>query len=245
MNCKRGSAETQEHINSTVNQYRYRVRRLCTDAVTGVGTADEGTCDRPFYCDDPPSAGLYMVERQLLTGGPWTREGDVCLGNEAEIDVQGQAVSTAMVTTAFRNLTWPAARLNIQPVDGETLVNLDTIFYTDSTTPVTKNLTLLGQSVTIEATPAKFTWHWTTGDDPRPSSETPLVTDHGGAAYPDQTITHRYRDAGTTTHPRLDVTYTGRYRVGGSEWTAIPATRTIQGTPQPLSVLEARPTLVR
>ncbi|WP_114424538.1 hypothetical protein [Nocardioides houyundeii] len=209
-------------------------------------TDAEGRCWNPLAalaCVSPPGTVQYKILRQPIAGGAWTEDGTVCLGNEAEINVQGQAISTAMVTTAFRNLTWPAAQLNIQPVDGETLVNLDTIFYTDSTTPVTKNLTLLGQAVTIEATPTSFTWHWTTGDDP--SSETPLVTDHGGAAYPNQTITHRYRDAGTTAHPRLDVTYTGRYRVGGSEWTAIPVTRTIQGTPQALTVLEARPTLVR
>ncbi|WP_101523493.1 hypothetical protein [Nocardioides houyundeii] len=206
---------------------------------------EQGRCWNPLAalsCLQPPGTVQYKVLRQPLAGGEWTEDGTVCLGNEAEIDVQGQAISTAMVTTAVRNLTWPAAQLNIQPVDGETLVNLDTIFYTDSTTPVTKNLTLLGQAVTIEATPTSYTWHWTTGDD---DAQEPLVTTHGGGAYPNQTITHRYQDADTTAHPRLDVTYTGRYRVGNSGWTPIPTTRTIQGTPQALSVLEARPTLVR
>jgi hypothetical protein len=241
--CQRSSTETQQNIVNTASEYRYRVRRLCTDAVSGVGPVGEGSCDRPMYCDDPPSAGLYMVERQRLAGGAWTREGDVCLGNESEIVTEGPVFTTLTVVNAFRALEWPAATLHIQPVDGETLVNLDTIFYTDSTEPVTRNVTLLGRSVTIEATPSSFTWHWTTGADPQ--RQEPLVTDHGGAAFPNQTITHRYAQAGVTVHPSLDVTYTGRYRVGDSEWTAIPETRTITGAPQTLTVLEARPTLVR
>ncbi|MGN0065213.1 MAG: hypothetical protein ACI379_13325 [Nocardioides sp.] len=196
-----------------------------------MGTA----CDIPRTCQVPAGTFLYSIRRRLPPDGDWEDRGQVCIGAPEEIT---ERVTPERVLRAFRRLSWPEATLVVQPGDGETLVNLDTIFHAADDSPVTRTVTLLGQRIEIEATPSSWTWHWDrTG--PTYTSEEP------GAAYPDQTITHRYADAGVTAHPSVDVTYTGRYRVNDGDWIEIPGTHTVAGTPVPLRVLEARPTLVR
>ncbi len=81
-----------------------------------------------------------------------------------------------MVLTALRRMGLPALAAHTQP-EGKTLVNFATIFYTEPQ-PFTRDITLLGQAVTVEATPATFTWHYGDG-----SSTTHLDT---GGAVPGQ-----------------------------------------------------------
>lgn len=187
----------------------------------------------------------YSLQESPLPADPpaWTHVGHVCLEDPAEITAE---ISAASVAREFRRLDWPQANLVIQPPDGETLVNLETIFHTPDTVPVTQTITLLGQQVEIEATPTTWTWHWAQPRDRAAdaSHEAHTSTEPGGA-YPDRTITHAYTLADTTVHPSLDVTYTGRFRVNDGAWQTIPDDHTVRGTPQPLTVLEARPGLVR
>lgn len=147
------------------------------------------------------------------------------------------AVTPGLVATAFQRLRWPASELTIQPPDGRTAVNLPTYFLTEDTAPVTQTVTLLGQRVTIQATPTGFTWHYGDGEVATTSSP--------GGRYPKSRgdVVHEYRREGDV-RIRLDTTYTGRYRVGGGPWTAIPATHTVTGTPRGLEVVEVQPTLV-
>ncbi|MGL5808943.1 MAG: hypothetical protein ACRCYQ_03260, partial [Nocardioides sp.] len=125
----------------------------------------------------------------------------------------------------------------VQPPGGETLVNFRTNFYTDNTDSTTQTVTLLGQPITIEAIPVSYTWHF--GQLAR--AET---TSTPGAPYPDLEVTHVYQDAHRTAHPAVDVTYAGRYRVGGSGWTDIPDTLTVDGDPVALRIIEGQPNLV-
>uniref|UniRef100_UPI003F53403B PKD domain-containing protein n=1 Tax=Nocardioides sp. BYT-33-1 TaxID=3416952 RepID=UPI003F53403B len=129
----------------------------------------------------------------------------------------------------------PAGTLSIQPPDGLTLVNFETNFYTTSTAPISTTVTLLGQQVTLEATPARFGWHFGDGET--------TTTTEPGAPYPDLSITHRYRRTGEY-HPRLSTTYTGRYRIGTGPWQTIPGTVTIDGPAHQLRAIEADPQLV-
>jgi hypothetical protein len=123
----------------------------------------------------------------------------------------------------------------VQPPDGRTLVNFDTNFYTANDHPTTQTVTLLGQRITIEATPTSYTWHF--GDDGT------LTTRDAGAAYPDLRVTHRYAHVGALT-PSVDTTYSGRFRVGNGSWQQIPDTLTVPGNPVALQVLSATPHLV-
>ncbi|WGX94586.1 PKD domain-containing protein [Nocardioides sp. L-11A] len=136
---------------------------------------------------------------------------------------------------AFAELELPAGTLTIQPPDGLTLVNFRTNFYTTSTDPISTTVALLGQQVTLEATPATFVWHF--GDGRSRSTTEP------GAAYPELRITHNYLRKGEYL-PSLSTTYTGRYRIADGPWQAIPGTVTIDGPGQPLRAIEAEPKLV-
>ncbi|MBV6728146.1 hypothetical protein KWG65_09170 [Nocardioides daeguensis] len=150
-------------------------------------------------------------------------------------DDDSDGPTLADIQKAFAELKLTPGTLVIQPPDGLTLVNFKTNFYTTSTTPITTTVNLLGQQVTLEATPATYTWHF--GDGTSTSTTEP------GAAYPDLTITHDYRRTGEYG-PSLSTTYTGRYRVGEGPWQAIPGTVTIDGPAQPLRAIEAEPKLV-
>mgnify|MGYP006204134169 CR=1 FL=1 len=146
-----------------------------------------------------------------------------------------EVVTVGLIRTAFAELKLPAGKLVIQPPDGLTLVNFDTNFYTTSTQPISRNVTLLGQSVTLEATPATFTWTFGDGQS--------MATDIPGRPYPKLDITHNYLRTGTYL-PSLSTTYTGRFRVGNGPWRQIPGTVTIDGTGQSLRAIEAQPKLV-
>ncbi|WP_460844621.1 hypothetical protein [Nocardioides ultimimeridianus] len=146
----------------------------------------------------------------------------------------GLGPSPGQVAQAMRRLSWPGSPLMIQPVNGRTLVNFRTNFYTTNTGPTTKTVTLLGRRITIEATPS-YRWRW--GDGGRASGTS------AGAAYPHLLVTHEYLRKGVV-HPRLDTVYSGRFRIGQGAWQAIPGTLTVIGTPQRLEVVTARPVLV-
>lgn len=145
-------------------------------------------------------------------------------------------LTLADIRHAFAELPLPTPTLVIQPPDGLTLVNFDTNFYTAQTQPLIRTVTLLGQRVTIRATPAAYTW--TYGDGASRTTADP------GAPYPDLRVTHRYERKGAY-RTRLAVTYDGAYRLGGGgPWRAIPGRVTRTGAPQGLRVVEATPTLV-
>jgi hypothetical protein len=118
--------------------------------------------------------------------------------------------------------------------EGKTLVNFDTIFYTE-TQPFTATVTLLGRQVDIVAEPVSYTWRH--GDGTATTTTTP------GAPYPSQEITYRYSDADTTVRPRVDVTYRARFRVNGGAWQEIDETVTIAGPEGSLRVAQARAAL--
>lgn len=145
------------------------------------------------------------------------------------------ALTLGLIRSAFAELPLPAGTLVIQPPDGLTLVNFATNFYTSTTRPTTRTVTLLHRRVTLQATPTSYHWHF--GDGSATTTAEP------GAPYPRLGVTHDYRRTGTY-RPRLDTTYSGRYRVGGGPWRTIPGTVTIDGEPQSLRAIEAEPKLV-
>lgn len=193
------------------------------------GVRVSGVCGSPLRCTTPDGRPgvLHAVTIDGEDGGRW------CI-SEAEANDAG-VITPGQVLRAMRNLDWPESALVIQPPDGLTLVNFDTNFYTTSTQPVTRQVTLLGQQITIEATPAEYQWQFGDGQS--------LASTKPGAAYPALTITHNYERKGTYS-PQLDTVYSGRYRVGSGPWQDIPGTHTVAGTPEQLRAIEAQPKLV-
>ncbi|MEZ5194353.1 MAG: hypothetical protein R2734_19040 [Nocardioides sp.] len=208
--------------------YRYRLEPHCE-----LGGA--ATCHRAAVCQEPPGTFRFDVYRSPDVRPPsWSLIGYACL-TDAEAGELG-GLTPAMVAAAFQRLTWPEPELRVQPPDGETLVNFDTNFFTTLTEPSTQDVTLLGITVTIEATPQSYVWHF--GDGAEETTSGP------GSPYPTLDITHAYADADVEVSPSVDVVYAGRYRLGTGAWTHIPATLTVPGPAITLSVLEASPQLV-
>ncbi len=85
-------------------------------------------------------------------------EWQACLTDQEAKRLGG--LTPGLVQHAFERLAWPASDLVVQPPNGKTLVNFDTNFYTTNAHPTTRTVTLLGQQVTIEATPTEYTWHF-------------------------------------------------------------------------------------
>lgn len=213
---------------STGPQYRYRYISRCK--VGEQCSAQERVC----RTSDGTVGAWYVVRRTNLETGETEDLGAMCLAPE-EAGQQRIVITPAMVRREFERLDWPASELQLQPPDGQTLINFDTNFFTDNTTPTTRTVTLLGQQVEIEATPSEYTWDF--GDGASQTTSSP------GAAYPDLDVTHEYASEGRVS-PSVATTYQGRYRINGGGWQQIPGTLTLQGEPEALRVRSASPRLV-
>ncbi len=127
----------------------------------------------------------------------------------------------------------PPLRVRIQP-GGRTLVNVDTIFYTDPT-HLRRTVILLGHSVRLDAAPVRYTW--VHGDGTRASTSKP------GRPYPAKDVTHQYQRPDDNLRARVDTTYRVRYSVDGGSWATLGETLTAPGPATTLDVDEATPVL--
>ena len=221
--CVKSGSETNAYIAGH-SDHTYSIRAACE-------IGGSALCSDPATCNIEGHPGfLYNVyEDNQADPLDW----QACLTKQEANRLGG--LTPGMVQRAFRRLTWPASELVVQPPKGRTLVNFETNFYTTNTSPTTQTVTLIGQRVTIEATPTSYTWHF--GDDGE------LTTADAGAPYPDLRITHRYTHVGSV-RPSVDTTYSGRFRVGNRGWQAIPDTLTVPGVAVDLEVVSATPHLV-
>lgn len=194
--------------------------------VVAIQCGNGGICAEHVECVEEGQPGF--VHNVFMDG---TDVGDVCVPESAvqEVDVSQLAIRE------FKRIDWPASTLVTQPPDGETLVNLDTIFYTRNSQPIVQPVTLAGRSVSIEATPTAYTWHFDDGTDTSTTSP--------GHPYPDHDVFHVYVSTGNVS-PSVDTTYSGRFRIGDGEWRNIDATVTVAGAAVDLTILEAKPQLV-
>jgi hypothetical protein len=142
-------------------------------------------------------------------------------------------VTPGMILSAAKRLGLPALEVRVQPA-GKTLVNFPTIFYTRPQ-PFDHTITLLGQSIEVQAQPTEYEWLF--GDGQTLSGNRP------GRPYPAEEITHIYANAHLTVHPRVDVTYSIRYRIGGGGWQQLADTVMVPGPAANLRIAEATPVL--
>jgi PKD domain len=148
---------------------------------------------------------------------------------------QPSDVTWAAIRSQFADVVFPALHAKVQPAD-RTLVNLDTIVYTDENKLTTTTVTLLGFPVIVEATPMTYSWNF--GDN------TPaLTTDSPGAPYPSKEITHKYLRRGAA---QVSVTahYAARYKVADTDWQYVDDTVPITGPATGILIREAVPALV-
>lgn len=185
-------------------------------------------CSNPRECTVGQETGaIYAV----LRNGVYI--GTACLtAGEDKVFTPPIAV---IVAKKFKNLDWPRSTLTIQPLGGRTLVNFETIFYTTNNKPSVRALTLIDQTVEIQATPTSYTWHF--GD------ETSTTTSSAGKPHPYQDVVHTYTGL-DPVEPSVDTVYSGKFRVNGGPWENIEETVTVEGEAVDLEIMEATPELV-
>ncbi|RNM16341.1 hypothetical protein [Nocardioides pocheonensis] len=176
--------------------------------------------------------GDTLYQEYGLHEGSWVALGQLCRGDGPPQAAQPQ-VTPADVARAFQRIPLPALRAKTQPAD-KTLINFDTIFYVEAT-PLHRTLTLLGQRVDLEITPATF--RWVHGDGTTTETTTP------GAAYPAKDVLYRYQQAHVTVQHHVEIVWTARWSLNGGPYQDVAGTVTTVGPDTPLQVAEATPAL--
>lgn len=215
--------------NATQSPYRaYRWASVCLpDPMVTPSALD---CAAALTCAEPRDR-VWQLWGQLANG-TWRTIRTQCFGGTPP-EVQPPEVTAGDVLSALRRVGLPALETFVQPRD-KTLVNFDTIFYTQPQ-PVDFDLTILGQAVGVEATAASYRWVFGDGSE--------LTTQSPGGPFPDKTVTHRYADAQVTVLPHVEVTYSAAFQVNGGGWQDISETITTVGPSTELRVAEGDPLL--
>ena len=156
-------------------------------------------------------------------------------GTDEDVTTRRTARTTieTEIRRATRTIGVPALIAKTQPATSA-LINIPTIYYTHAATH-TRDVTLLGQTIRIEATPASYTWHH--GDGTKQATRNP------GRPHPNKDITHTYTQPAASVNIRVDTTYRIRYRLPDGSWHSLPETLTPTGPTTTLSIHEARPYL--
>lgn len=166
--------------------------------------------------------------------------GGACLSPADLPDPAPPQVTPGMVLAAFQRVPLPGSSLTIAPPGGRTLVGLDTILSTEAES-FTETLTLLGQQVELDISPAEFTWHH--GDGTSQSTDDPGIPYAEGRPMSDY-VSHQYSAVADRLALRVDTTWSARFRVNGGPWQDVGDTVTIEGDAVALEVVEAEPNLV-
>ncbi len=145
-----------------------------------------------------------------------------------------QDVRWEQVLGEYKDVLFPKLGVKVQP-DGRTLVNAETIVYTDQSKVSVNTVELLGFPVVVEATPLSYTWVF--GDGVSVTTESP------GKPYPAKDVTHRYLNRGAA-NVSVTTNYAARFNVDGTGWQYVDGTVGITGPATPLLIREAVPVLV-
>lgn len=138
----------------------------------------------------------------------------------------------ARIESDFKNQPVHAGTVRIQPAP-HTLIGAHTNVYAEASDQ-RFDIQILGQDVTIEATPVEYTWNYGDGSSlgPTAASGGPLPRERWG----EQTSTsHAYRDTGDF-QVTLTTTFSGTYSVNGGPSVPIPGTGSFAADPVGISV---------
>lgn len=206
----------------------YKWISICANGPTSPQT--DADCLGARVCANPNERLWQLWGR--LRGQGWVALRTQCINGTPAAYVP-PTVTPGHVLSALRRIGLPRLAVEVQPA-AKTLVNFDTIFWTDPQT-VSLDLTILGQAVDVVATPQQYSWSF--GDGSSMTTSTP------GDPYPSRSITHRYEDAQVTVQPHVTVAYSARFQVSGGGWQQIDETVSTTGPAGSLRVAEATPLL--
>ncbi len=128
----------------------------------------------------------------------------------------------------FQNFTIPPSVPHSWPADWG-VAHRRTAFWADSATRYI-DLTLLGQAVTVRATPVSYQWDF--GDGARKNMKTPGSKPR---TLDRASLFHVYQRPAKVS-VRVITTYTGEYRVGNGGWQDIPGTAAVASPGLPLTI---------
>ncbi|MDX6281621.1 MAG: hypothetical protein QOH03_2692 [Kribbellaceae bacterium] len=168
-----------------------------------------------------------------LPVGPGRPQGTPSLAVRVRVP-RPEDVRWGEVLAESKNVLFPKLHVKVQPA-GRTLVNLDTIVYTDESRVYRQTVVVLGFPVDVEAMPMSYTWNF--GDGASVTTTTP------GRPYPAKDITHKYMKKGGVGLT-LTTNYAARFNVAGTGWQYVEGTVPITGPATVLQVREAVPVLV-
>lgn len=204
-------------------------------------TAFAESCDEGYQlayagieCEEDERAVGALFEQRRESDG-WSDadlvEEESCLAQQRQ-----QVDIPAAAARAFQEMKIAPPEVSVQPPDGWTLVNVDTIAFTENQ-PRTMSTSLFGVPVEIRAVPHSYSWDFGDGS-------APLVTTEPGAPYPAHTIAHTYVRQGAATIS-LTTTWHGQFRLAGEPtWHDVAGEATTVSSSGNLEILEARARLV-
>ena len=146
----------------------------------------------------------------------------------AAVEAAGAGVPVVVTSSDVSKVMANGSGITRQPPGAKALVSKIVIVYTsgDSQTMETQ---VGGAPVTIVATPVSYAWDWGDG-------ATTTTTDPG-AAYPDQTVFHKYSHTAKGVVISLTTTWTATYSVGGGPAQPISGTLTTTDTTNPFDLV--------
>lgn len=235
------AAGAGSHASSPpVRQWRV-TPAMCFLRDLGGATAFAESCDEGHQlayagieCEEGERPVGALFEQRRESDG-WSDaamvEEESCLAEQRQqIDIRAAAAR------AFQEMQIAPSEVNVQPPDGWTLVNVDTIAFTDRSDR-TMSTSLFGIPVEIRAVPSSYSWNFGDGS-------APLTTTDPGAPYPAHTVAHAYAEPGAATIS-LTTTWHGQFRVAGEPvWHDVAGEGTTVSSSGSLEILEARARLV-
>lgn len=227
--------------------FEYGVGSVCGGAPGDMDGGNEcgaaGMCERrnsDVVIGPPIAAWRREVDAagRPVDGATWVKIGNTC--RPERIPGNERALTMAMIQAAFHDTEFTVPSVNIQPEGDVTLVNLPTYFEVkfpsaafgpdevDQVDPAR----VLGHTVQVRPRLKSVTYHL--------GERTVGPTTSLGGPYPSGDVTATYTQPGTH-EVRVDITYTGQYRLGSSgPWLSIPGEVVRRGTVTTLVVREAK-----
>lgn len=221
----------------------YEARLACTDGDSAIFpecAAVMPSCASGGGSPDgePGTAVYWYFAETIFTPAVWTfHSGPVCVFDEKPRDILAEIA--ASIEHEFQRSPVAPAEIGSQP-GPHTLRGKDTNVWANATTQ-TFNITMLGQQVTITATPVAYTWNYGDGNvwGPTPVHGAPLHQDRIGERTQSS---HVYTETGRlainlTTH------FSGSYTVNGGPELPIAGRGNIVSAPLPITVWRAETNL--
>ena len=173
--------------------------------------------------------GLCVPQEGLLGSSADTKVASVpCPPAEVAPPVSVGGVPVVVSASDVSTLLVEGSGLVRQPPGDMVIVTKDLIVYTDPSSR-TLSTTVGGTPVTVVVTPVSYRWDWGDG--------TSTTTRDPGAAYPHQTVVHRYRELFQGVVVTLTTTWSATFSVEGGPSQPVSGTVTTTETSAPFDLV--------